>query len=121
VFHQQHNHRRHNDESDTMTTSNTTPDAQTITTMMEKPRKKKRVFLWFFLAVQAIFLVWIISGMNAASGGPTGDCGSLSKAACNDAQDIGTGIGVMLVVGLWMTVDFFLAVGYGIYRLAKRP
>jgi hypothetical protein len=107
-----------------MTTSNTTPDVQTITTMVEKPRKKKRIFLWFFLAVQAIFIVWIVTGMGGAD---IPDCSGLKGNKADNcemeaaATGIGTGIGVMLVVGLWMTVDFFLAVGYGIYRLAKRP
>ncbi len=86
----------------------------------QQPRKKRRVFLWFFLAVQVLFVVWIVGGASQASGGPTGDCGSLSVEVCNDAQDIGTGIGVAMVVMLWMVVDFLLAVIYGIYRLAKR-
>jgi len=83
-------------------------------------RKKRRMFLWFFLAVQALFLIWIISGIAGASGDPS-DCGSLSKEACNDAEAVGTGIGVFLVVVLWMVVDFLLGVGYAIYRLARRP
>ena len=32
------------------------------------PRKKRRVFLWVFLAIQVLFIVWIIAG--AASGNP---------------------------------------------------
>ncbi|MCW2738620.1 hypothetical protein [Nocardioides sp.] len=84
------------------------------------PKKKKRIFLWVFLAIQLLFIVWIIGGASGANGDPN-DCGSLSKEACNDAEAVGTGIGVFLIVILWMVVDFFLAVGYGIYRLAKRP
>jgi uncharacterized membrane protein len=83
------------------------------------PKKKRRIFLWVFLAVQVLFLIWIISGVSSAGGDPT-DCGSLSKKACNDAEAVGTGIGVALIIGLWMVVDFFLAVIYGVYRLAKR-
>lgn len=33
---------------------------------------------------------------------------------------IGKGIGVGLVVIVWVVVDFLLAVSYGIYRLARR-
>lgn len=83
-------------------------------------RKRRRIFLWFFLAIQALFLIWIIAGIGSASGDPS-DCGSLSKETCNNAEAVGTGIGVVLVVGLWMVVDFLLGVGYAIYRLAKRP
>ena len=89
-----------------------------------KPRKKKRIFLWVFLAVQALFLYWVIAGTASADlpdgtglSGPARDDCNLQSAA----GGIGTGIGVMLVVGLWMVVDFFLGLGYGIYRLAKRP
>jgi len=107
------------------------------------PRKKRRVFLWFFLAIQLIFLVWIIVG--AASAGHTEPsatqmaqyCGHgpdsvlalyKSKADCtahysrvlSDAAGAGRGIGVALVVIVWIVVDFLLGVVYGIYRLAKR-
>ncbi|MEX0427893.1 hypothetical protein AB3X52_09695 [Nocardioides sp. DS6] len=83
-----------------------------------QPRKKRRVFLWFFLAVQALFVIWIITG--ATGGHDYSDCGSLTHQQCADAQDVGTGIGVVLIVVFWCVVDFLLAVIYGIYRLAKR-
>lgn len=38
-----------------MTTSGTAPTQ----TAPPKPRKKRRVFLWFYLALQVIFLIWI--------------------------------------------------------------
>jgi len=84
-----------------------------------KPKKKRRIFLWVFLAVQALFIVWIFGGASAGAGQPT-DCGSLSQEACNTASDVGTGIGVLLLIMVWAIVDFFLAVIYGVYRLAKR-
>lgn len=84
-----------------------------------EPKKKKRIFLWFFLAVQLLFIIWIIAGASS-SGGDATDCGSLSQKACNDAEDIGTGLGVALIIVFWMVVDFLLAVIYGVYRLAKR-
>lgn len=84
----------------------------------EKPRKKRRIFLWFFLAIQVLFLVWIFAGVG---GSEATDCGTLSKKACQDATDIGTGLGVALILVFWCIVDFLLAVGYVIYRLARRP
>lgn len=98
----------------------TSSDATNHATTVAPDKKKRRIFLWFFLAVQALFIIWIIAGISGAGGDPS-DCGSLSKETCNDAEAVGTGIGVALVIGLWMVVDFLLAVGYGIYRLAKRP
>ena len=85
-----------------------------------KPPKKKRIFLWFFLAIQVLFLVWVIAGASTGSGQPT-DCGNLSAQACNDTSDAGTAIGVALLIVFWCVVDFILGVGYAIYRLAKRP
>lgn len=87
---------------------------------VETPKKKKRIFMWTFLAVQALFIFWIIAGMGGAD--ITESCaGEADVELCEAASSVGTGIGVMLVVGLWMVVDFLMAVGYGVYRLAKRP
>jgi hypothetical protein len=83
------------------------------------PRKKRPIFLWFFVAVQVLFVVWIISGVADASGQPN-NCEGLTPELCNDAESVGTGLGVGLVVLLWVVVDFLLAVVYGVYRLAKR-
>lgn len=71
-------------------------------------KKKHRVFLWFFLAVQALFVLWLIVGLSTANTG--GDA----------AKEAGTAIGAALVFGLWVGVDFILGLTYGIYRLATR-
>lgn len=86
----------------------------------EKPKKKRRIFMWIFLAVQALFVIWVISGASTGSGQPS-DCGSLSAETCNNASDTGTAIGVILIVVVWCFVDFLMAVGYLVYRVAKRP
>jgi hypothetical protein len=36
-----------------------------------KPRKKRRVFLWISLAIQVLFLVWIIAGLASNPNGPS--------------------------------------------------
>jgi hypothetical protein len=43
------------------------------------------------------------------------------KSGLNDAQNVGKGLGVAVIVIIWIVVDFFLGLGYGIYRLATRP
>lgn len=83
-------------------------------------KRRRRIFLPLFLLVQAVFIVWIITGAMSGSGQPT-DCGSLTAETCDAAQNAGTAIGVALIVVCWVVVDFLLAVGYVIYRLAKRP
>ncbi len=84
-------------------------------------KKKRRIFLWVFLAVQLLFIVWIISGLTTANDPVTAaDCGSLDLETCRQAGNVGTGIGIALIFGLWLFVDLLLGVIYGIYRLAKR-
>jgi hypothetical protein len=105
------------------------------------PRRKRRVFLWAFLAVQVLFLVLIVTQVAAHPAGPTAaqqaaqqcanggwqglfksqaDCDKHYAVALNDASNVGKGIGVVVIVVIWMVIDFFLGLGYGIYRLASR-
>ncbi|MBQ0868119.1 hypothetical protein KBZ21_00765 [Streptomyces sp. A73] len=80
------------------------------------------MFLWFFLAVQLIFLIWIIAGGMSGSGTPA-QCRGLTGMElqdCKDAADAGTAIGVGLIIVIWAAVDFILVATYGVYRLAKR-
>lgn len=72
--------------------------------------KRRRVFMWTFLAIQVLFLAWVIAG--AVSGHHSGqtDCGSLSAADCQNAADVGTTIGVALVIFFWVAVDIILGV-----------
>ena len=108
------------------------------------PRKKRRVFLWVFLAVQALFIIWIIAGVAGTSHSGTdahaqaaqwcsvksnwqylyksqADCVTHYGNALNGASDVGKSLGVGLIVVFWVVADFFLGVGYVIYRLASRP
>jgi len=104
-----------------------------------KPYRRHRVFLWVFLAVQAGFLIWLISG-STVSTGPTAaqiaqycghgawqglftsyaDCVRHGAVGLKDAGNLGKGLGLVAVVITWLIVDFLLAVTYGIYRLARR-
>lgn len=107
----------------------------------QQPRKKRRVFLWVFLGIQAVFIIWIIAGLASHPAGPTAaqqaaqqcanhgwyplfksqaDCQQHYAVALNDAGNVGKGIGVAFIVIFWMVVDFFTGLGYGIYRLASR-
>ncbi|WP_242484106.1 hypothetical protein [Streptomyces sp. NE5-10] len=84
------------------------------------PRKKHRVFLWIFLALQVLFLIWVILAAGSGSGTPE-DCGTLDQQTCNDAENAGTAIGVGLLILLWAAMDVILGISYAIYRIAKRP
>jgi hypothetical protein len=87
-----------------------------------RPKKRRRVFLWFFLAVQILFLIGVVMGAATGSGTPEECQGQTGDALqlCEDANDVGTTIGVGLVIGLWAAVDVILGFSYVVYRLASR-
>jgi hypothetical protein len=87
----------------------------------QPPRRKRRIFIWVFLAVQALFVIWIIAG--AASGHSAAvNCHDryLTHSECASAANAGTAIGAGLVVLLWAVADVILGVSYGVWRLARR-
>jgi hypothetical protein len=107
-----------------------------------KPKKRKRVFLWVFLAVQALFVIWIITGVigNSGSGAAAhaqavascsgtqwqvlyksaADCVTSLGNTYNAASDAGTGIGAGLVIALWVATDVILGTGRLIVVLSRR-
>jgi hypothetical protein len=86
------------------------------------PRKRRRVFLWVFLAVQVVFVVWVIGGIASGHGAAAG-CHDqyLTRQQCASASEAGTAIGVGLVIVFWAAADVILGVGYGVYKIARRP
>ena len=62
------------------------------------PRKRNRVFLWVFLAIQVIFLGWVIyAGVSLPQ----------------------NGLGIQM--GLWALTDVILGAIYLICQLPRRP
>jgi hypothetical protein len=84
-------------------------------TTNEPVKRKRRIFPWAFLAIQALFLIWIISGATAAGGTCDGQTGQQLEA-CQTGAAVGGGIGVLLIVFLWLATDVILGVGYLIFR-----
>ena len=64
---------------------------------------------YIILIFNLLMLAWVVSGAASASGTPT-DCGTLSEEACNAASDVGTGIGVFLLLVLWAIGNVILGV-----------
>jgi len=88
-------------------------------------RKKRRIFLWVFLAIQALFILWLVVGIASSATGATAYCRThpsqyISYEACLDLHNTGTGIGAAAIVVFWVVVDILVGGGYAIYRLAKR-
>lgn len=75
---------------------------------------KRHSFLIFFLAVQAIFMIWLVTGVSSGDA----HCAQ-NDYECQGGQ-VGTGIGVFIILIVWFLVDMILGVTYGIYRLATR-
>ena len=104
------------------------------------PRKRRRVFLWVFLAIQVLFVIWLVTGLATTHTGPTAaqlaqgcynrnwyplfksqaDCVTHYGGALTDAGNAGKAIGAGIIVALWVAVDVILGVSYGVYRLAAR-
>lgn len=104
-------------------------------------RKRRRIFIWVFLAIQVLFIVWIVAG-TASTSNSGADAHNQAVSYCrtnwqglyssdancvtsygntlNAASDAGKGIGIGLVIGLWVATDLILGVSYGVYRLASR-
>jgi beta-lactamase regulating signal transducer with metallopeptidase domain len=82
-------------------------------------RKRRRVFLWFLIGVQILFLIWIIAGTHAAATDHTA-CAGLDAQTCQSAKDAGATIGAGLVIALWAFIDFILLAIYLVVRLSRR-
>lgn len=75
----------------------------------EKVKKGWRKLTWFILAVQALFIIWLIVGLNDASHQTAKQCaGQQATRLCHDASNAGSAIGAALVIGLWVAVDIIL-------------
>jgi len=105
-----------------------------------RQRRKRRIFLWVFLAIQAIFILWLVVGIATVHTGATqaqlasgcynhnwyplfksqADCVQHYGGALNDAGTAGKAIGIGLVIAFWCVVDVILGVSYGVYKLATR-
>jgi hypothetical protein len=81
----------------------------------QKPRKKRRVFMWVILAINALFLWWIIAGVSSNADNCAGEVGQALED-CQAATGIGTGIGVIFIIFLWAMVDVILGVLYIVTR-----
>ena len=70
-------------------------------------KKKVRVFTWIILAINALFLIWLVSGIVSVS---NSTCDNLSQQSCDSAKAVGGGIGAILIIFLWVAVDVILGI-----------
>lgn len=91
-------------------------------------------FCEVFLAIQALFIIWLIAGGASAGGSLHASVAAqclqeakgmgMTQAQCiswlGGAAKTGTAIGAALIVVLWTVVDIILGISDGAYRLATR-
>jgi hypothetical protein len=85
----------------------------------QPPKKKRHIFRWVFLAIQVLFLIWIIAGASSASDNCEGETGQALEA-CEAGTAVGAGIGVVLIIFIWMAVDVILALTYLVFVRGRR-
>jgi hypothetical protein len=76
-----------------------------------------RPLTWVILAVQVLFIIWIVAGANSASDSCSTDEYS---DACRAGQAIGMAIGMGLIIFLWALVDVILGVIWLVTNKSKR-
>jgi hypothetical protein len=74
------------------------------------------------LALQVVFLIWIIAGAASGHNTPV-DCTGLSAQDCktaHDAADTGTALGVTMIAVLWFVTDAVIGFIGLVVWLARR-
>jgi hypothetical protein len=79
-----------------------------------RPRKRRRVFMWVILGINALFLIAVIATLNISSGcqGMTGD----ELSACQAGEGIGKGAVFLFLLFVWALVDIVLGVIFMVTR-----
>lgn len=83
------------------------------------PRKRRRyhVGMWLFLAVQVIFVIWIVSSGTTIDHSVTHCTGQ----SCKGISESAGGVAIGLIVLFWAVVDVILGFIYLVVHLARRP
>jgi hypothetical protein len=84
----------------------------------QQPRRRSRVFMWVILAINALFLVAVISTFNIESScvGKVGD----ELSACQAGEGIGKGLVFFALLFVWALVDIILLVIFMVTRRQLR-
>jgi len=71
-----------------------------------------KIIKWGFIGFNVLMVVWLVGGMTSATKGMEGLSGAEQAGAA-----IGTGLGAMMIVGIWVVGDIIL----GLFVLFTRP
>lgn len=75
--------------------------------------QSRHIFRWVFLAVNVLFLVWLIAGVGSVDTTPPAGA---NAEAFEAGTAIGAGVGAMMIIFLWVSVDVILGIGYLVFR-----
>jgi len=81
---------------------------------------KWRPFTWVIVAINVLFLIWVVAG----AGGAASNCDGLTGNdldACEAGTAIGASIGIGIILVLWFLVDGILGVLWLVTRPKGRP
>lgn len=116
----------------------TTPPSSTAP--QAAPKRRKRIFMWTFLAIQALFVLWLVVGLATAHTTPDAasvasgclhgawqglfksqhDCMVHYASGLKQAGEAGTAIGAGIIVALWVALDVILGIGRLVVVFARR-
>src|SRR5579875_1798791 len=97
-------------------------------TAVSVPHRKHHVFLWVFLAIQVLFLIWLIAGLATVHAAPTSaqvmaqcghgqwaplfksqaDCVTHYGHALTEAGNAGKAVGAGLIIAFWAVADVII-------------
>lgn len=81
--------------------------------------RRWRPLTWVILAVNLLFVVWIVAGLLGVADECTGFSGT-ELDLCEAGTAIGAGIGVGIIVFLWVAADIILGVVWLVTRSRRR-
>lgn len=81
----------------------------------QQPRRRRRVFMWVILAINGLFLWWMISALGGLADDCAGQVGS-DLEACETGTAIGGGVAFIFILLLWALVDVILGVIFLVTR-----
>lgn len=88
---------------------------------VQQSRNGRVIFMWAFLAVQAMFLAWMIHALIATHDAAANCQGqSLIQSVCADVTNAAGGIAISLIAKFWAGADIIMGITYAVVRSSWR-
>ncbi len=80
-----------------------------------------RKMSWVVLIWNVLMVVWIIVGVAGSHNAQNCTASGLSQQACNAANNVGTAVGVGIIIVIWLVGDFILGILWLVTKGNRRP